>query len=145
MAKKSNAEQLNEFLRGELSAVETYQMAVEKMDANISLHNDLLANLKSHQDRVTMLRDSVIASGEKPSESSGPWGTLAKVVQGAAKLLGNKAAVAALEEGEDRGLQNYKEDLGELDPEWRDMVLEQLLPRQKETHARLSAIKHSVT
>lgn len=144
MATKSNSEQLNEFLRGEMSAVETYQMALEKLDDNTTLHNDLVSNLRSHQDRVTMLRDSVIASGEKPADSSGPWGTWAKVVQGTAKLLGNKTAIAALEEGEDHGLKNYKENLGVLDPQWRDMVLQQLLPRQEETHARLSAIKHSM-
>lgn len=144
MTMKSNTEQLNEFLRGELSAVETYQMAVKKIDDNTALHADLITNLRSHQDRVAMLRDAVVASGEKPAESSGPWGTWAKLVEGTAKLLGNKAAISALEEGEDHGLKNYREDLGALDPQWRDMVIQQLLPRQQDTHGRLSAIKHAM-
>lgn len=141
---KSDAQQLKDFLRGEMSAVETYRSALDKIDSNSRLHADLTANLQSHQERVTMLQDAVAANGETPAEGSGPWGVWAKLVQGTANLLGDKAAVSALEEGEDHGLKDYKADLEDLSAEWRTMVIQQLLPRQEATHARLSAIKHSM-
>lgn len=144
MTMKSDAQQLKDFLRGEMSAVETYRSALDKIDTDSRLHADLAANLQSHQERVAMLQDAVAANGEAPAEGSGPWGVWAKLVQGTANLLGDKAAVAALEEGEDHGLKDYKADLKDLSAEWRNMVIQQLLPRQEATHARLSAIKHAM-
>ena len=141
MGTKSNIEQLNSFLRGEISAVETYQMALEKIDHISTTRDELLVNLKSHQDRVMMLQDAIRQLGGEPATSSGPWGTFAKVVEGGAKAFGEKAAVAALEEGEDHGLKDYKSDLGDLDFEARELVRGKLLPEQKQTHDRLSALK----
>jgi hypothetical protein len=79
--------------------------------------------------------------GGEPATGSGPWGTFAKVVEGGAKAFGEKAAVAALEEGEDHGLKDYKADLGDLDFEAVELVRGKLLPEQKQTHDRLSALK----
>ena len=142
MGTKSNIEQLNSFLRGEISAVETYQMALEKIDHISTTRDELLVNLKSHQDRVMMLQDAIRQLGGEPATSSGPWGTFAKVVEGGAKAFGEKAAVAALEEGEDHGLKDYKSDLSDLDFEARELVKAKLLPEQKQTHDRMSALKH---
>lgn len=104
MATKSSVDQLNSFLRGEMSAVETYQQAIDKLEPSSTSRDQLLVNLKSHQDRVMMLRDAITELGGTPAEGSGPWGAFAKVVEGGAKAFGDKAAVAALEEGEDHGL-----------------------------------------
>lgn len=141
MGTKSSVEQLNSFLRGEISAVETYQLALEKIDEISTARDELLVNLKSHQDRVMMLQDAIRALGGEPAESSGPWGTFAKVVEKGAKVLGDKATVAALEEGEDHGLKDYKADMNDLDFEARALVMEKLLPQQQQTHDRLSALK----
>ena len=141
MGTKSSVEQLNSFLRGEISAVETYQMALEKIDHISTTRDELLVNLKSHQDRVMMLQDAIRQLGGEPATSSGPWGTFAKVVEGGAKAFGEKAAVAALEEGEDHGLKDYKFDMSDLDFEARELVRGKLLPEQKQTHDRLSALK----
>ena len=142
MATKSSVEQLNSFLRGEMSAVETYQLALEKIDHISTARDELLANLKSHQDRVMMLQDAVRMLGGEPATSSGPWGTFAKVVEKGAKVLGEKATIAALEEGEDHGLKDYKGDLDDLDFQARSLVQDKLLPAQQMTHDRLSALKH---
>jgi len=140
MGSKSSIDQLNSFLRGEMSAVETYQMALDKLDRTSSTRDELLANLKSHQDRVMALRDAIVAIGGTPSKSSGPWGSFAKAVEGTAKVLGDKAAIAALEEGEDHGLKDYRGDRDELAPECQTIV-GRLLPMQQQTHDRLSALK----
>ncbi|TMQ11471.1 MAG: DUF2383 domain-containing protein [Deltaproteobacteria bacterium] len=140
MGTKSSIDQLNSFLRGEMAAVETYQMALDKLEKTSTARDELLANLKSHQDRVMALQDAIVAAGGTPAKSSGPWGTFAKAVEGTAKTLGDKAAVSALEEGEDHGLKDYRDDLNKLDPTCRDIVA-RMIPQQQTTHDRLSALK----
>ena len=144
MGTKSSVEQLNSFLRGEISAVETYRMALEKIDHVSTARDELLVNLKSHQDRVMMLTDAIRAAGGEPATSSGPWGAFAKVVEGGAKVFGEKAAIAALEEGEDHGVKDYKKLDDDIDMQTRSMVQNQLLPQQQATHDRLSALKKRI-
>ena len=140
MGTKTTIDQLNSFLRGEISAVETYRMALDKLDQTSTARQQLLDNLASHQNRVVMLRDAIIAAGGQPATSSGPWGVFAKTVEGGAKVLGEKATIAALEEGEDHGLADYKRDINDLDATTRGLVAS-LLPEQQQTHDRLSALK----
>ena len=141
MGTKSNTDQLNSFLRGEISAVETYRMALDKLDANSPARAELQTCMQSHQQRVILLRDAIRTLGGEPSEGSGPWGVFAKAVEGGASLLGDKVAVAALEEGEDHGLKDYKKDIDDLDASAQHLVTNQLLPLQQQTHDRMSALK----
>lgn len=140
MGTKSSIDQLNSFLRGEIAAVETYQMALDKLDNASTARNELLANLKSHQDRVIALQDAIAAIGGTPAKGSGPWGTFAKAVEGSAKILGDKATVAALEEGEDHGLKDYKKDAADVPADCQHIV-GQLISLQQQSHDRLSALK----
>lgn len=143
MGTKSNVEQLNSFLRGELAAVETYRMALDKVEGGRA-RDEVLACMKSHQDRVQLLTDAVIACGGEPATSSGPWGVFAKAVEGGAKVFGEKAAISALEEGEDHGMKDYQADIDKLDPSSRRLVSDRLLPLQQQTHSRLSRLKHQM-
>lgn len=144
MATKSSVDKLNEFLRGEMSAVETYQMALDKLQGSSAARDELLVNLKSHQDRVIALEDAIVALGGTPARSSGPWGALAKLVEGAAKVLGEKAAIDVLEEGEDHGLKDYRKDINELDTRSRQIV-GGMIAMQQQTHDRLSALKRRMS
>jgi demethoxyubiquinone hydroxylase (CLK1/Coq7/Cat5 family) len=93
---------------------------------------------------VAKLRDRVLALGGKPAETSGAWGAITKIIEGGAAALGDKAAVAALEEGEDRGLADYRDaakDIDNLDEESRSLVEEELLPAQMRTHRAMSSLK----
>ena len=141
MATKSSVDHLNSFLRGEISAVETYRMALDKLDEGSPARADLVANLASHEDRVQMLRAAILQLGGEPATSSGPWGVFAKTVEGGARLLGDKAAIAALEEGEDHGLKDYRNDLDDLEVTERALVTNRLLPLQELTHRRMSTLK----
>ena len=47
MATKSSVDKLNEFLRGEMSAVETYQMALDKLEGTSAARDELIVNLKT--------------------------------------------------------------------------------------------------
>ena len=109
-----SVDKLNEFLRGEISAVETYRQALEKITES-STRVQLEQCRRSHEERVALLRRSITEVGGKPAASSGPWGSFAKLAEGGAKLFGEKSAIAALEEGEDRGLKLYTQDVDKLD------------------------------
>jgi demethoxyubiquinone hydroxylase (CLK1/Coq7/Cat5 family) len=141
MAEKSSVDKLNHFLRGEISAVETYRMALAKLDATSTARSEIEACLQSHQARVVMLREAIRAVGGTPSDGSGPWGVFAKAVEGGAAILGDKAAVAALEEGEDHGMKDYRADVNDLDASLRALVTSRLAPEQQRTHDRMSSLK----
>lgn len=144
MGQKSSIDQLNHFLRGEIAAVETYRMALDKLDKGSPARGELEACMQSHQSRVMLLQDAIVAAGGTPAESSGPWGVFAKVVEGGARILGDKIAVSALEEGEDHGLKDYREyktDAEDGDSMTRALVVDRLVPEQQRTHDRISWLK----
>lgn len=133
-------DQLNAFLRGEISAVETYEQALAKTDNPVAT-TILRENHSCHNERVALLRTEIRRLGGKPSEGSGIWGAFAKAVEGGAKLFGESTAVSALEEGEDHGLKNYRRDYDTLTPQVKQMVMDRLLPAQQRTHDALSRLK----
>jgi demethoxyubiquinone hydroxylase (CLK1/Coq7/Cat5 family) len=133
---------LNGFLRGEISAVETYRQAIEKLGSSAN-RAQLEGCQSSHQQRVMKLRDQVARLGGEPATESGAWGAFARLVEGGAKAFGERAALAALEEGEDHGLKLYRNDLDKLDAMARVFVETDLLPAQEETHRSMSTLKHS--
>ncbi len=144
MATEQVVDQLNSFLRGELAAVETYRQALSKVrdpEARLELEDCM----RSHSERVELLRRDIAARGGAPAHDAGAWGSFTKLITGSAKAFGQKAAIAALEEGEDHGLADYRRDLSELDVEAIRLVTEQLLPAQQETHNTVSALKHRIT
>jgi hypothetical protein len=133
---------LNKLLRGEISAVETYGQALERLSKS-SFVADLAECRRSHEERAELLRQQVVRLGGEPAESSGPWGGFAKLIEGGAKLFGEKAALSALEEGEDHGLKLYRNEQSKLDPTTREIVERSLLPAQERTHQVLSTLKHN--
>jgi uncharacterized protein (TIGR02284 family) len=134
---------LNGFLRGEISAVETYRQAIEKVGSG-STRGQLEDCKHSHEQRAAKLRDQIAQLGGEPAKSSGAWGAFARLVEGGAKVFGDRAAVSALEEGEDHGLKLYRDDLDKLDPASRQVVELDLLPAQERTHQSISALKHTL-
>jgi len=133
-------DRLNELLRGELSAVETYTLAL-KQTKNNEFGSTLRQLREAHERRIETIRDKIIQLGGEPATSSGAWGAFANVVQVGADLFGNTAAVSALEEGEDPGLKMYREALTDEDPEVRDLVDATLLPAQRRSHDLCRSLK----
>lgn len=126
-------EKLDECLRGEISAVQTYDLALHNLEAT-EIHGALRQLRDSHDRRVTLIRDRIRAWGAVPSETSGAWGAFARLVQRGADLFGDRAAISALEEGEDHGLKVYTEDLDDVDLDTREFIRNELLPDQRRTH-----------
>lgn len=137
-------DQLNSFLRGEISAVETYDQAIDKLKTEPALAESLRACRESHDRRVSALRNEIRRLGGEPADGSGVWGAFAKAVEGGAKVFGKGAAISALEEGEDHGRDDYLADLEKLLPATRTFVQTQLVPEQKRTHDALSRLKSSL-
>jgi demethoxyubiquinone hydroxylase (CLK1/Coq7/Cat5 family) len=141
---KDAVDHLNSFLRGELSAVETYRQALRKLDG--FAHRATLEQCaRSHEQRARLLSEEVKRLGGDPAKSSGTWGTFAQLVEGGASVFGDKAAVAALEEGEDHGKADYRRDLKDLDEPTRLFVESRVLPEQIRTHDAMSVLKKSLS
>jgi len=139
-----NVAQLNSYLRGELSAVATYDIALHKLQLGDAMRPPLESCQRSHARRADRLRETIRAFGGTPSESAGAWGVFAKLVEKGAAVLGEKMAISALEEGEDHGLHDYKDDIDKLAAETKQLVVTELLPEQERTHRVLSDIKHEL-
>lgn len=128
-----SVDKLNECLRGEISAMETYELALKSVT-----HTELTHALRqlhdSHERRVVSLRRRLRGMGAEQSYTSGAWGAFARIVQRGADLFGDKTAMAALEEGEDHGLHLYADELEALDETTREFIHDELLPDQQRTH-----------
>ena len=135
---------LNSILRGEISAVETYDQALKKLDDDAAITEQLRRCRSSHEQRVTLLRREISGRGGEPASGSGAWGAFAKLVEGGAKGFGKKAAISALEEGEDHGLKLYRDDLPKLDANTRSKLESQLMTEQEQTHRAMSTLKHTL-
>ena len=135
---------LEALCRGELAAVETYNTALSSASLG-TLRAQLIQCQRSHQNRVHLLGWRIHLLGGTPPESSGAWGVFAKAFEGAATVIGEKAAISALEEGEDHGLYEYRSRLGELDGDTRDFIEARVLPAQTETHGIARALKLGIS
>lgn len=123
-------EALNSLLRGEISAVETYDEALAKFTAE-AIATDLQRIRDEHQRAVVALRDRVAAFGGTPAHGSGGWGGFASAVTEAAKLLGPATTLSALKQGEEHGINRYETALGNdgVDADCKTLIRSDLLPK----------------
>ncbi len=135
----NTVEQINGLLRGELSALETYRQALEKVEDRTA-KNVLKECHMCHSKRVDSIVEKIVALGGKPVEDSGVWGSFAKLMEGGAAAFGDKSAIAMLEEGEDKGLRDYKKLLEETNPHVRELA-SSLVSAQEGTHGKMRNVK----
>jgi uncharacterized protein (TIGR02284 family) len=121
---------VNSLLRGEISAAETYNQAMEKFASQPEVA-ELRRLRDAHRDTANTLRQHVHKHGDQPATSSGLWGTWAKFVEGTAKVFGKAAALKALKEGEDHGVKQYQRALDDKDlaADCKTLIRTQLLPQ----------------
>lgn len=136
---------LNKLLRGELSAVETYDQAIGKFE-NKPAASDLRRIREEHSRAAGEIRTRVARFGGQPSESSGPWGSFATAVTGAAKVLGPETVLAALKKGEEHGISEYEEALANKDvnAECKELFRTDLLPKCRTHVAELDRLSAGV-
>jgi len=123
-------ETCNSLLRGEISAVETYEKAIEKF-GNEPQATDLSRIRDEHQRSVDELRENVLSMSGVPEIESGAWGTFANGVQAAANLFGENSALFSLKQGEEHGQSEYDDALSDdgVMPECKELIRTRLLPR----------------
>src|SRR3982751_5174934 len=125
--------QLNSLLRGEISAAETYRMAIDKVaDSSNAANAGLLREIQEEHGRAAQgLRDRIRELGGEASDSSGAWGAWAKFTQGTANLFGDASSLKSLKEGEEHGLKDYREGADDIDAISSELVQNQLIPAQQ--------------
>lgn len=119
----------NSLLRGELSAVETYDQAIDKFREEPE-RRALEGIRADHERSAGKLRQHLIDMGAQPATGSGAWGSFAQAVEGTAKALGQSPALAALEQGENHGIDEYEEALRNPNvmDEIKTVIRQDLLP-----------------
>jgi uncharacterized protein (TIGR02284 family) len=127
---------LNKLLRGELSATETYRQALDKIGDQYgkdAKFQQLAEMQRDHGQAAQELRSLIQRLGGTPSTDSGAWGTWAKTVMGAARVLGDRTALNALQSGERSGCDDYQ-DIIRADHTTADVrsVLESFLLRNQD-------------
>ncbi len=129
-------------LRGHISAVETYQIAIEKCDQP-ALVPELTRMKTDHEASVAELTNHIHSLGGEPEEGSGVWGSFTKLVEKAAATLGDHSAVQALAQGEKAGESDIQDALesGELSPTAETLYRDKLLPRVLEHQNALERLK----
>jgi uncharacterized protein (TIGR02284 family) len=132
MNKTTSCNSLNSLLRGELSATETYQQAMAKVGEEHGA-TDLRQIRDDHRTAANAIRQHIHELGGQPDQDSGAWGTWAKAVEGSAKLFGNTAAMKALKEGEEHGINSYEHVLKDdsVPAVCKDAIRGTLLPKAR--------------
>ena len=138
--------QLNSLLRGEISAAETYRMAIDRVAGSDSPANAaLLREIQEEHGRAAQaVRDRIRELGGQATDSSGAWGAWARTVQATMNLFGDSSSLTALKEGEEHGLKDYNDAISALDATSQQLVQNQLIPQQQRHIDLLDQIIKSV-
>lgn len=130
-------QEYNMFLSGEFSAVDTYELALQNVK-NADIVNALMICKESHLKRVAKLTSCVEALGGKAAVSAGVWGPFAEWVQKSASS--EIEAIALLEESEAERLVQYEAQQKIVVTPVLEVLTEDLLRPQHETHLTLSSL-----
>src|SRR5215471_13997211 len=124
----TTVEHLNSLLRGEISAAETYRMAIEKVEGDRPTELASLREIaRAHGEHAQKLRAEIRRLGGEAGDSSGAWGAWAKSVEGVSSLFGDESALKALKEGEEHVLKEYQDAAEDADASGRHLILETMI------------------
>jgi uncharacterized protein (TIGR02284 family) len=134
----------NRLLRGERSAIETYDKAIEKY-ASEPAAETLRRIRDEHAWAVTALEENVRSTGGEPEGEAGAWGAFANTVQSTANLFGTNSALEALETGEKAGKSDYESALEDEDvtSECKQVIRSTLLPKVNEHIGTLNQLQEA--
>jgi hypothetical protein len=134
-------EEFNEFLAGEISAVETYELALKSVSKE-DVRQALLKCQQSHSKRVEKLTACVVDLGGTPATSSGVWGPFAAFSQKDA--ASETDVIALLEESEAERLVQYEAEQKIVVSPVLEVLRNDLLRAQHETHLTMSSLLKSL-
>lgn len=124
--------QVDELIRGELSAVKSIDSILNKIKDSYE-KTQLTQIRQDHILAVDRLKMYAKSDFVEDAGTSGPWGVFASAFTGGASLFGDKAAMQALKIGEQHGLNEYKESISDaaVSPELRRLIESELIPNQQ--------------
>jgi hypothetical protein len=128
--------QVDELIRGEMSAVKSIDAILGKIK-NENEKTQLNTIRQDHVMAIDTLKRFAPANFKESTESSGPWGAFASAFTGGASFFGDKAALKALQVGEQHGLNEYREAIEDdsINSELKQAIQSRLMPNQ-EKHLR---------
>ncbi len=125
-------EDIDEILRGEISAVEAYEQVIEQLSEDPELFR--LTEMKvDHENAVNYWKKESRDSGRIPESDSSLWGNVVEAFVGTSKIIGDEAALIALKKGEEHGLSNYRKMLNseKLKKAEKEKIENMFIPNQK--------------
>lgn len=134
---------LNSLLKDELSAVQTYDVALRERSA-FSAKTELSQCRRSHEARAGILTEKIVSLGGEPVAKAGLAGAWAKLVEQGAAAVSGDMAIRALEQSEDHVLRDYRQGMSRVDQEVRIFLERQMLPEEELTHRTMSDLKHRI-
>lgn len=128
--------QMDDLIRGEMAAVQSYDKILTSVKDSGELKT-LRAMRADHANAVAKLKGFANKDVLEDTATVGPWGTFAKSWVGGAKLFSDKTALAALKQGEEHGITEYKEALDDanVSDAVKQVIRKDLLPKQ-EAHVK---------
>ncbi|MGH7298031.1 MAG: DUF2383 domain-containing protein [Polyangiaceae bacterium] len=135
---------LNSLLKDELSAVETYDVALRDR-SSFSGKTELSQCRRSHETRAGILTEKIVALGGEPVTRAGLAGSWAKLVEQGAAAISGDMAIRALEQGEDHVLRDYRQGIPRVEMDVRLFLERQMLPEEEITYRTMSELKRRVT
>lgn len=129
-----------QLLRDEISAVETYDRALDTFRSQPEA--TVLANIaQNHREAVATLSNQVVDAGGDPELSSDAWGDFS--TDDTAMLFGQSAALSALIAGERAGISGYQAALedGSIDEQLKIIIRQHFLPRHEEHVVALNGLR----
>jgi len=135
----------NSLLRGEISAVEVYEQAIEKFEEEPEIPS-LRAIRTEHDNSAKQLEEFVLSLRGLPEVGSGAWGVTTHAIQATANFFGENSALRSLMQGEDIGRGAYLAALDDdnMLPEGKLLIRDRLLPRVNEHLSKLNQLLESL-
>jgi len=132
---------LNSLLRGQLSAVETYDQAVIRFE-DPRLLADLQTIREEHIEAEILLREKVLQMGGEPVDTSGPWVTCTAAFSGETGATGPATALAALRQGEEHSINALEDSLKHenINLDCKNLIRTNLLPTGRKHVAELNRL-----
>lgn len=132
---------IDEIIRGEISAVDAYEQVMDKVTEDPEAFR--LNQFKlDHENAVQFWKKEARANGRVPETSSRVWGTVVEAFVGSSKLIGEETALKALRTGEEHGLSNYEKMLesDRLSNFQKSEIRNTFIPRQQRHIESINAI-----
>ena len=144
-----NTTTIENLLKGELSATESYQKALKELEfpGGKFLSDSLTPMYGEHKTTVSVLQEQIVKLGGVPPKSSGAWGSWPKLVLENASLIGKRSAVKVLLDGEKTTEAGYSAALQDstLSADIRKLIETDLLPTQQSHVRSLDRVFETIT